>query len=176
MSVIVKIPEGARARKPQNRFVANFGLGVYDFELIAGNTNQLVIPLNPSCIYLIDRDGFSANLLDGVWLEGQLTADDYPRFILTRKLTPNINIYAEPSRCLNYKDNDEQLTYFKTDQLDDELLITFYGKVKQVQAMGMVAQLSTQVSFTIYQITEPEWVKWFNLPFTKLDPVGIYQK
>ena len=154
---------------------ANFGGGFYDFTT-AGNTNQTVITLSESSIYLIDRDSFSANLEAGIWLEGQLTAADFPRFILTRKLTPDLSIYAEPSRCLNYKDNDEQLSYFKTDQKDDELLITFIGKIKQTASMNFAPQIISQVSFTIYQISEPAWIDWYNLPFNEFKPIGLFQK
>lgn len=175
MSIIAKIPLDSRVRTPQNRFAAPFGGGFYDFS-IAANTNQLVFNLNPSCIYLVERDNFSANLIAGVWLEGQLTTAEFPRFVLTRLLTPDVSVYAEPSRCLNYKDNDEKVSYFKTDQIDDQLLITFIGKVKQTASMNFATQLITQVSFTIYQIGNPNWIKWFNSPERDFEAVGLFQK
>ena len=100
MAVIVKIPEGSRSRKPQARFSAPFGGGFYDFT-ISANADIYIMNLDPESIYLISARNFGANIDEGVWLEGQLTQADFPRFILTRKLTPKISIYPEPERCLN---------------------------------------------------------------------------
>lgn len=178
MSVIVKIPESSRVRKPQVRFSAPFAGGFYDYN-IAANENQSFTPqlkLDKESIYMIDRRSFAANLAEGVWLEGQLTITDFPRFILTKKKKPNISIYPEPERCQNYKYDAEETTWIETADKNDELLITFLGKIKQTASMNLAANIIIPISFTIYQISEPAWIDWFHSPYREIDPVGIFQK
>jgi len=161
MGVTVTIPPKARVRKPQKRFFANFLAGDYDFNQ-TWNTEQLVIKLDNNSVYLISRSKFSANIDEGVWLEGLKTEDEFPRYILQKKLKKGLSIYAEPSRCLNYDDDAEEMTYFQTSQKDDELLITFLGVQEQTAAMGFINPLITQVSFIIYQINQADWKDWYN--------------
>jgi len=170
MSVVVVIPPGARVRKPQKRFYANFFIGDYDFNQ-TWNTDQLVMTLDINSVYLIERRAFSANMTEGVWLGGLKTEDEFPKYILQKKYKKGQSIYAEPTRCLNYEDNSEEVSYFKTDQKDDELLISFIGVQKQTAAMNFVNPLITQVSFTIYQINQADWKDWYSEIFT-----GLFEK
>lgn len=166
MSIAVKIPDNARVRYPVSKFTGSLVLGKYDFSVPA-NENIVLLEMNKESIYLLERINFSAQLNEGVWLKSQDTIANYPNFRLDFEKSLSASIYPEPVRCLNYLDNAEQLLYFQSRKAGDKLRITFTGKVNQVAETVGDAEISTQVSFTIYQIDDKNWINWFLSPGSK---------
>ena len=163
MSITVKIPDNSRVRYPVAKFDGNFSVGQYDFNN-ATNENVPILEMNKESIYLLERINFSAELDEGIWLKSQDVLDNYPNFRLDFEKSLSSSIYPEPVRCLNYLDNAEQLLYFQSRKAGDRLRITFRGIINQVpETVGLVS-VSTQVSFTIYQIDDKNWINWFLSP------------
>lgn len=165
MSIIAQLPinpNGSRVRYPVKRFSAPFVGGFYDFGA-AGNTNTdlLLIKLSPSSVYVMERINFFANVKDSDWLEGMDTEATFPNFVCSFKFNKSTSVWPEPVRCVNYIDNEEQVVFFRTSRRDEQLLITFSGRVKQTAGMVGINPLLAQVNFTIYEVTDSEWVKKF---------------
>ena len=72
MSIINKLDFRALPVQTANTFLATFNIvpGTYDFSQTPANTGALVLPLNPSYVYVIDRCSYSCTLPEGDYLEG----------------------------------------------------------------------------------------------------------
>jgi hypothetical protein len=114
--------------------------------------------MSASNVYLIERISFFANVAEGDWLESMLAPANFPRIAVQFNRIGGASIYAEPFRCVNYVDNNEQLLYFKPLQNGDILAATMFGRV--TQSPGMVGNLFllAQINFTIYEITDRKWI------------------
>jgi hypothetical protein len=163
MSVISKIPDNSRVRYPVARFVSDAldGLGRYNWENAGNTLVQLMGDLNASHIYLIERVSFFANVGESDWLESMLTPADFPRVALQFNRIGGASIYAEPFRCVNYIDNNEQLIYFRALQKDDILAATMFGVVQQTPGMVGNLTLISQINFTVYEITDTKWINLY---------------
>ena len=163
MSILAKIPRDSRVRYPVQRFQAAFALGVYDFSIVAGNQNQVLInPMQQNTVYLIERINFYASVPEGAWLEAQPALANFPSFRLSFLNSPSDSIYPEPIRCVNYVDNSEQLIWYYSTREAEQLLISFGGQVNQPASMVGIPTVFSQVNFTMYQIQNQDWVKAFN--------------
>jgi len=166
MAIIAQIPinnNSTRVRYPVFRFSAPLGAGIYDFN-IAGNTDQLLMPLQSNSVYLIERINFFAQAGEADWLESMRTPADFPAFTLRYQNESANSIFPEPVQCVNFVDNLEQLVFFRTTRDRENLLISFTGIVNQVAGMVGLNPLLTEVNFTIYQITDETWIKKFINP------------
>lgn len=165
MSLVAQIPinpNGSRVRYPVKRFSAPFGAGTYNFAQV-GNTDVLLYKLSASSVYCMERINFYANVSEADWLEGMGAEATFPAFTVRFQHSPDVSIWPEPVRCVNYIDNEEQLVFFRTTRQDDNLLITFTGLVNQVAGMVGTDPLLAQVNFTMYEITDQPWIEKFIL-------------
>lgn len=163
MAIISKIPDNSRVRYPVARFVSSAldGLSQYAWEN-AGNTQvPLMQDMNASHVYLVERVSFFANVAESDWLGSMLTPADFPRVSIQFNRIGGSSIYAEPFRCVNYIDNNEQLLYFRALQNGDVLTATMYGTVQQVPGMVGMLTLVSQINFTVYEITDRNWIQVF---------------
>ena len=93
---------------------------------------------------------------------GRGSTDAFPAFTKCgSKIRRGIRFWPEPVRCVNYIDNEEQLVFFRTGRVADDLLITFNGIVNQVAGMVGIDPLLAQVNFTMYEITDSQWIEKF---------------
>ena len=163
MSIINKIPDNSRVRYPVARFQSSVldGLSQYNWEN-AGNTKvTLMTDMVPQNVYLMERVSFFANVAESDWLESMLTPADFPRISIAFNRIGGASIYAEPFRCVNYVDNNEQLLYFRPLQKGDILTASMFGKVQQVAGMVGNLTLLSQINFTMYEITDKAWIADF---------------
>jgi len=163
MAIISKIPDNSRVRYPVARFVSDNlnGLGQYNWEN-AGNTRvNIMTNLAQGHVYLVERVSFFANVPESDWLESMLTPNDFPRVSLQFDRIGGASIYAEPFRCVNYIDNNEQLLYFKSLQKEDVLCASMFGAVIQTPGMVGMLNLISQINFTVYEITDTKWIELF---------------
>lgn len=170
MSIISKIPDNSRVRYPVARFVSDAldGLGRYAWEN-AGNTQvTLMEEMSASHIYLVERVAFYANVSESDWLESMLTPADFPRVSIQFTRIGGSSIYAEPFRCVNYVDNNEQLLYFRALQNGDILAASMFGTVQQTPGMVGMANLIAQINFTVYEITDTAWISTYGRNPSKL--------
>jgi hypothetical protein len=159
-------PGSVKPRFPVKRFQAVFdgGLGIYDFNatgVAAFNKNQVLIPINTNSIYLIERQSFYANVSESAWLEAMGAEADFPFFSLHFEKSAAKQVLEEPVWCVNFLDAVEQVSYYRTANTADNLLISFGGQVGQSFPMVGVDPVLAEVNFTIYQITDDKWCKDF---------------
>lgn len=163
MSIISKIPDNSRVRYPVVRFVSDNlnGLGQYNWSVAANLNVQLIADLQPQHVYLFERVSFFANVEEGAWLESMLTPADFPRVALSYLKNVGSSIYGEPFRCVNYVDNNEQLLYTQAKQKGDVLTASMFGLVQQSPGMVGKLNLLAQINFTVYEITDKNWISLF---------------
>ena len=169
-------PAHLRVRYPVKRFQAAFDgfTGLYDFSapaVAAFNTDQTLLKLEIGSIYLIERISFFAGAgtpdAESNWLTAMQSEANFPFFRLHFRNSVSTSIYPEPVRCVNFIDGLEQLVFFWTtaqgnsQTSPEELRISFGGLVGQVAGMVGIDPLLAEVNFTIYQVTDPAWVKDF---------------
>jgi len=155
--IIQRISKTGLPVETTNIFTGTFNnptLGVYDFG-IAGNTDQLVLNLNPRYYYLIDAVSLSATIDEGVYLE---SLNINPTIRLRFSSKPNF-IYPFPLPAINYKDGLNWNFFFNTKQANDRLLISLDGILNQVPATVGIATIKILVSFVLYQEENAEAVK-----------------
>lgn len=163
MSIISRIPDNSRVRYPVVRFVSDAldGLGQYNWS-VAGNLNVVIMTdLKPPNVYLFERVSFFANVGETDWLESMLTQNDFPRVALSWQKNSGASIYGEPFRCVNYIDNCEQLLYAQSKQKEDSITASMFGRVQQTPGMVGKLNLLAQINFTVYEITDQNWIKLF---------------
>jgi hypothetical protein len=117
--------------------------------------------LNASNIYLLERVSFFANVSEADWLGSMITPADFPRVAVQFNRIGGASIYAEPFRCVNYIDNNEQLLYFRALQNGDILTASMFGLVQQTAGMVGMLNLISQINFTAYEITDRNWINLF---------------
>jgi len=163
MSVISRIPDNSRVRYPVARFESSGlnGLGQYAFENAGNTLVTLMTEMSASHVYLVERVSFYANVPEAAWLESMLTPADFPRVALQFNRIGGASIYAEPFRCVNYVDNSEQLIYFRALQNGDILAATMFGTITQTPAMVGMLTVLAQINFTVYEITDKNWIGLF---------------
>lgn len=163
MSIISRIPDNSRVRYPVVRFVSDNldGLGQYNWENAGNTLANLMEELSASNVYLVERVNFYANVAEADWLESMLTPADFPRVAVQFNRIGGASIYAEPFRCVNYVDNNEQLLYFMPLQNNDILAATMFGRVQQSPGMVGMVNLIAQMNFTVYEITDRNWINLF---------------
>lgn len=163
MSIISKIPDNSRVRYPVVRFVSDNldGLAQYNWSNATNLRVNMVTDLNASNVYLVERVSFFANVAEADWLGSMLTPADFPRISMGFNRIGGASIYAEPFRCVNYVDNNEQLLYFRALQPGDILTVSMFGKVGQTAGMVGMLNLLSQVNFTVYEITDKTWIRTF---------------
>jgi hypothetical protein len=163
MSIISRIPDNSRVRYPVARFESDVlnGAGQYVWENAGNTLVNLMEEMAPSHVYLIERVSFFANVSESDWLESMLTPADFPRVALQFNRIGGASIYAEPFRCVNFVDNNEQLIYFRALQPADILAATMFGTVEQTPGMVGKATLLAQINFTVYEITDKKWITLF---------------
>jgi hypothetical protein len=161
MPIIDRIPlneNASRVRYPVLRFAAPFDLGQYDFGQ-AANQNVRLMALQPNTLYLIAGISFFANVKESDWLESMDTQANFPNFRLHKEFESSDSIYPEPVQCVNYMDGVEQLVYFRTLRDSDNLLISFNGVINQVEGMVGADPVLAEVNFTMYQVTNQEFIR-----------------
>ncbi len=163
MSIISRIPDNSRVRYPVVRFVSDNldELGQYGWENAGNTLAPLMAEMSASNVYLIERVSFFANVAEAEWLASMLTPADFPRVAIQFNRIGGASIYAEPFRCVNYVDNNEQLLYFMPLQNGDVLAATMFGRVNQTQEMIGSVNLLAQMNFTVYEITDRNWINLF---------------
>lgn len=163
MSIISRIPDNSRVRYPVVRFVSDNlnGLGQYNWENAGNTLANLMTEMSASNVYLIERASFFANVAESDWLGSMLTPADFPRVALQFNRIGGASIYADPFRCVNYIDNNEQLIYFMPLQNNDIMAATMFGRVQQVPGMVGMVNLIAQMNFTVYEITDRNWINLF---------------
>jgi len=163
MAIISKIPDNSRVRYPVARFVSSNldGLGQYSWENAGNTLVNIMTEMAQGHVYLIERVSFFANVPESDWLESMLTPNDFPRVSLQFNRIGGASIYAEPFRCVNYIDNNEQLLYFKSLQKGDTLAASMFGRVVQTPGMVGLLNLISQINFTVYEIVDTKWIELF---------------
>jgi hypothetical protein len=160
VSIISKIPDNSRVRYPVVRFVSDNlnGLGQYNWENAGNTLVTLIDNMSASNIYLIERVSFFANVAEAEWLGSMLAPINFPRIALQFNRIGGASIYAEPFRCVNYVDNNEQLIYFRALQNADVMAATMFGQVQQTAGMVGMVNLLAQFNLTVYEITDRKWI------------------
>lgn len=163
MSIISKIPDNSRAHYPVAVFTSdNLDINSdYNFG-IAGNAGVTIFDnVQAGSIYLIERVAFFANVAESDWLSGMKTGVDLPRISLAFSRAGGASIFADPFRCCNYVNNNEQLIYFRSTQKNDTLLATMIGKVAQVAGEVGRLTLRAELNLTVYEVTDRRWITLF---------------
>lgn len=163
MSIISKIPDNSRVRYPVVRFVSDNldGLGQYNWENAGNTLATLMTEMSAQNVYLVERVSFYANVAESDWLESMIAPANFPRVAVQFNRIGGASIYAEPFRCVNYVDNNEQLLYFQPLQNGDILAATMFGQVQQTAGMVGKLNLLAQINFTVYEITDRSWITLF---------------
>ncbi len=163
MSVVIKIPDNSRVRYPVVEFdsAALSGMAEYDFGVAANLDKLLMDNVNAGSLYLISTISFFASAVEGDWLKSMKSAADFPRVTVRTSGVGGRSIFADPFRCVNYVDNCDQVIWILPPQKDVQILASMYGLINQVP--GMVGSLSirAQINFTVYEITDSQWIKTF---------------
>jgi len=155
--LIQRISKSGLPVETSNIFTGTFNaptIGVYDFG-VAGNTDQLVLNLNPNYFYMIDQLSLSATVDEGVYLRS-LNVNPFARLRLRSQPT---FLYPFPIPAINYKDGINFNYFFNTMQSNDALLMTLDGVLNQVAETVGVPTISILISFVIYIETNTDNVK-----------------
>lgn len=158
MAIINRASQKTVPIETVNIFSAPFnggGAGQYNFTIVPGNVDQIVIPLQPAYWYYIDRISLSASIDEGVYLKSISTL---PTLFL-RFTKANYRVYPRPIPAVNYKDGLEWCYWFYNDQRDENLLMTAQGILDQVAETVGVATLYLHVSFVIYEFGDLDIVR-----------------
>lgn len=172
MSLTFKIPQTARFISTSSRFLAAFNnptAGVYDFDTttLPGNvnTNQVIIPLQPNSVYLIERMSIGADIGEAVYQESlslpAALGDLLPTLRLSWLRGRGENIYAAPFPITQLIDNQEVAAWVTTSHSNDFLVATFRGTLNQVSATVGRVTINVYVNLSIYQVA----TSWYNTHF-----------
>ena len=170
MSIVKKIPDGSRLMIVGGVFSADFNvptIGRYNFtDAQNGSSNfrnrgvDLGIELVPGSLYYADKLSFSANVAESDFLESiDLTDNEnIPRFYM-RTSGDLKSVYAYSSRVFKYYENFEIGQFFFNSNVKNNLLADFSAKLKQNANMVGVGTLFAQLSMSIYEIYDTDFIK-----------------
>ena len=150
MSIITTFPFVNNPVQTENRFTAQFNNptpGEYDFGTLKQNI-QDVITLEYNTVYVIDRLSFSSTINENDFLDSLQTVP--LRFRLFRAIDTEF-VYQAPYPLVNYVDNSFFQTFLHSDKYEDKLQLSVYGSLDQIANTVGIAQITLQISFSIYQ-------------------------
>jgi hypothetical protein len=172
MSIIKEIPDGSRLMIVGGVFSATYNVptvGRYNFtdekDVNLNYKNRgvnLGIELNPGALYYADKLSFSANIAESDFLETiDLTdLENIPRFYMRTSVDLK-SVYSYSSRIFKYYENFEIGQYFFNTNTKNYLLADFSAKMKQNANMVGVTTIFAQLSMSIYEIVDTEFIgKW----------------
>jgi hypothetical protein len=160
MSIIKSLPDGSRFIPTVNTFVSTFNipaLGQYSFSNVPLNIGQTCLKMTPGRLYFIERLNFGATVAEGDFLQSLLVM---PEIILRYRSTGE-RVFTQPYRTVNYIDNQELVTFFMRDSVDEILLMDFSGILMQVPAFIGINTITAHVSLNIYEIANQAYIKDF---------------
>lgn len=174
MAIVKKIPDGSRLMIVGGVFSADFNnptIGRYDFteSLTAGGDYRnrkvnLGIELNPGSLYYADKLSFNCNIAESDFLEtiDLSSQENIPKFYMRTSVDLK-SVYAYSSRIFKFYENFEIGQYFFNSNVKNYLLADFGAKFKQNANMVGVATMFAQLSMSIYEIVDTDFIgEWRN--------------
>lgn len=162
MSISISIPNNSQPIWTANIFTAAFNvptLNRYDFTNTVANQNQISFQLLNKALYYIDRIAFSSNIPVEVFQQALIGAS-LP-FVSIKKSRDNQQIYLRQLNFLQFYEGLELNCHFYTNQVPDQLLLTFGGVFLQPGPIAGLPALSCFVQLSIYEITDIDFLnKW----------------
>jgi len=172
MSIIKEIPDGSRLMIVGGVFSADYNtptIGRYNFtDALDVNLNfrnrsvNLGIELNPGALYYADKLSFSSNIAESDFLETIDLSDseNIPRFYMRTSVDLK-SVYSYSSRIFKYYENFEIGQYFFNSNTKNFLYADFSAKLKQNANLVGVGTIYSQLSMSIYEIIDTEFIgKW----------------
>jgi hypothetical protein len=138
-----------------NTFNAPF-TGEYNFS-IAANVGQSVIKLQANSIYIISSYSLGGNIPKEDFLSSIAIN---PAMVLSRKADKQ-GIYTRAIPLNHFYENREAMVYFESKTKDDELLVTFSGRLNQTANLIGVNPLKITLAFTLYAVDDPSFASNF---------------
>jgi hypothetical protein len=153
MATNFQIPDKSTLIPTTTIFSAQFNVptvGRYDFTLTPANQNVFCMDMRPDVIYFIDSYSVGANITEEQFLES-ITV--FPQLQITKRFDSQ-NLYRAPLQIVNFTDHGELSNFFHSDILDDQLLLSFTGELRQLASMVGISPVRIQVSMNIFEIEE----------------------
>jgi len=160
--ITIEVPVTARGQFTGNIFSAVFNANVlfpnrYHFD---GLQKSTIVPLLPRTVYVLDKIFFSANMPEGVYQEAIDDSIGLPQLILTSKSTEQ-GVLVRPYNFINYVDNQDNILFFRSDQMEDELLGSFKGLFSQPAEIVGLSTMKIFLQLTIFEVSTTSWVEFF---------------
>lgn len=152
MSISNRIPQQSRFIATSNIFSAAFGvpvIGKYSFD-VAANDRQIVIPLQPNTVYLLDRLSFSGTIPQETYFSA---IDTLPTIIFRYRITGEV-VYMRSIPVIQYSDGKESAAWVLTNKGGDDLVLTLRGVLNQTADMVGIDPVKLNVGCEIYAIDE----------------------
>lgn len=138
-----------------NTFNAYF-TGEYNFST-AANTRQSVIKLQANSIYIIESYSLGGNIAKEDFLS---SISIVPAMFLSRKADKQ-GIYTRAIPLTHFYENREAMVYFESKTMNDELLVSFTGRLNQTAPLMGINPAKIVLSFTIYAIDDTVFARNF---------------
>lgn len=172
MAIVKQIPDGSRLMIVGGVFSADFNtptVGRYNFtDMLDANSNfknrkvNLGIELNPGSLYYADKLSFNCNIAESDFLESiDLSSEEnIPKFYMRTSVDLK-SVYAYSARIFKFYENFEIGQYFFNSNVKNYLLADFGARFKQNANMVGVTTMYAQLSLSIYEIVDSEFIgKW----------------
>jgi len=166
MSLKSIIPKTSKLCVIGGIFKSSFGVPTvarYDFtkNLTAGNRTNVAVSLglamNPSYLYFFHQINFSMSIDEGTFLQA-IETGTVPELSI-KDSTSRKNIFNQPVRLFRYFENAAIDSYHLNLNANTELIADFQAVLIQVADLVGVADIFAQVSLSVYEITEEEFIK-----------------
>jgi hypothetical protein len=166
MSMVYRLPQGARYIPTNNTFSAAFGsptYGLYDFN-VASNKNQSVVELQQNTVYYVDYFQIAGNIPSETFLS---VISTQPTLIFHRLLDSSV-MFTKEIPISVFSAQVYLGTFIKSAKKGDALTASFNGVLSQNADLIGITPISINLKCSIFAIDEILFNKQFaGREFTK---------
>jgi hypothetical protein len=165
MSIRSIIPKASHLSVIGGKFHAVFGtptVGKYDFTnySVSGTRQNVSVDLGirmyPGYLYFFHTMNFSLTTDEGIYLES-IDTDKKP-IVIVKDSTTNKNIFHAPFQMFRYYENASVDSFHFNMNANSRIVADFQAILNQVASLVGVTDIFAQLSFMLYEITDPDFI------------------